>query len=94
MSIHLSEEAIYASVDNQLQSLGIQDVKARDLVDVTSDYVELGFSQSTKEELGNSSLYFSPQYCNKLEHSHSVIIYQGVVFLNNNVVKNPYIVIH
>ncbi len=52
VSIQLGEEALYASIDHQLQSVGIKDVKARDLVDITSDYVELGFGKSTKEELG------------------------------------------
>ncbi len=48
VSVQLGEEALYASIDHQLQSVDIKDVKARDLVNITSDYVELGFGKSTR----------------------------------------------
>ena len=55
IATHVSEEFIYSHVDQQMRALGLEDVHARDLVHATSDYVELGYGRSTREELGNGS---------------------------------------
>lgn len=52
MATHNTEEFIYNHIDQQLQALGINDAKARELVDPMMDYVELGYGQSTEQELG------------------------------------------
>ena len=48
MSIHATEESIFSHINHELQTHGIEDVQAADLVEVTVDYIR----GATSEELG------------------------------------------
>ena len=52
MSIHDTEESILSHINHELQTLGIEDVQAADLVDVTADYIGAGVGANSEEELG------------------------------------------
>ena len=52
VATHNTEEFIYDHIDSQLQALGLYEAKAKSLLDVIMDYVELGYGHTTDKELG------------------------------------------
>lgn len=52
VATHITEEHIYGYVDKELQALGIQDSRAKDLIDPIMGYIGFGYGRSTEKELG------------------------------------------
>lgn len=72
VSVHNSEDFIYEFVDHELQSLGLKNVSARDLVHPIVDYIGLGYGKNTEEELetivdvvSETGVSLDPDFCAK-----------------------------
>ena len=57
VATHITQELILSHINSKLESMGITDTTAMDIVNPIVDYIGEGYAQSTQEELGELLTY-------------------------------------